>query len=374
MLKVLLTGGGTGGHIYPALATARRLKELSDDVSILYIGTHRGLESKIVPEAGLDFKTIQIEGFKRELSWDGLKYNLNTIKLLLKSLKDAKNIIKDFRPDIVLGTGGYVAGPVCLAASRLNIPTIIHEQNSVVGLTNKLLAYFVDKIAICFDNVYEQLPKFKEKIVFTGNPRAQEIAQLKPSKKDLFELGLDADRPTILIAGGSRGAEAINQAVTELAPELAQASFQTIFVTGEVHYKNIKQSLNKETQNNSFVLVPYLPNLIDILSQVDLMISRSGATTIAELTALGKPSILIPSPYVTANHQMINAQSLVDSGAALMIEESNLNAEKLGKEINKLMNNPQLLEEMSQSAQSLGHPKAADHLIQVMMDLVERGE
>lgn len=373
MLKVLLTGGGTGGHIYPALAVARRLKSLSSDVEILYIGTKRGLESELVPDSGFDFETIEIEGFKRRLDKEGILYNIHTLKLLFKSFKRAKQIINEFNPDVVLGTGGYVAGPVCLVAARLGIPTIVHEQNSVIGLTNKLLAHFVDKIAICFDTIYDQIPKFKDKIIFTGNPRAQEIADIKPDSESLTKLGLDNHLPTLLVVGGSRGAEAINEAIVQLSKQLSTADFQTIFVTGEIHYKQVCERVGDLSKNSRLLIVPYLSDMIHILANVDLVVTRSGATTISEITALGIPSILIPSPYVTANHQMINAQSLVDHHAAVLIKESELSAERLIDTVNELIYSEEKLSQMREAAKSLGHPKAADQLIDIMLNLVQQG-
>lgn len=375
MLRVLLTGGGTGGHIYPALAVARRLKAVTDQVEILYVGTERGLESQIVPEAGLPFKAVHIEGFKRQLNKDGILHNLKTLKLLHSSYQKSLEIIKEFEPNIVLGTGGYVAGPVCLAASRQGVPTMIHEQNSVLGLTNKILLKFVDKIAISFPDIYEQIGSERDKIVFTGNPRGQEIAQMTLSDENFLKLGLNPELPTVLVVGGSRGAEAINGAVLDIAPQLVNAPYQTIFVTGSVHYDLIQENLKDfpEIQSaKNFLVVPYLPEMIDILSHSDLIVSRSGATTIAEITALGKASILIPSPYVTDNHQEKNAKSLVDHGAAILMKEQTLSGDLLYQTIDQLMADQGQRLLMEKAAEGLGHPQATDDLIQVMLDLVKQ--
>ncbi|WP_018659477.1 undecaprenyldiphospho-muramoylpentapeptide beta-N-acetylglucosaminyltransferase [Allofustis seminis] len=372
-MKVLLTGGGTGGHIYPALAIARRLKELHEDVEILYVGTSRGLESKSVPEAGFAFKAIEMEGFKRELSWTGIRYNLRSIYLFLNGIHQCKKIIKEFKPDIVLGTGGYVAAPVCFAASVLNIPTIIHEQNSVLGLTNKFLAHFVNKICICFPDIYDQLKKHVEKIEFTGNPRAQEVVDAKESftENESLPFPLDRQQPTVLIVGGSRGARHINEAFIEAYHLFANVDYQVIFVTGQVHYEEVLQEL-KETQpikdDDSIVIVPYIEDMVHILGEVDLIVTRSGATTIAEITALGLPAILIPSPYVTADHQTQNASSLVKNDAARLIKEQDLTAFDLFHQVSELMNDRKLRTSMSEAARELGRPDAADHVIAVMLD------
>lgn len=206
------SGGGTGGHIYPALALIKQVREVEPDSAVLYVGTHKGLENKIVPNAGIDFKTIKIQGFKRSLSLE----NFKTVGLFLSSVVKARKMIKEFKPDVVLGTGGYVSGAVVFAASMMGIPTVIHEQNSVVGVTNKFLSKFVKKIAISFEAAADQFPK--EKVVLTGNPRATEVVKITP--QSLNQFGLKDDVPTVLIFGGSRGAEKINEVTMQSLNEL----------------------------------------------------------------------------------------------------------------------------------------------------------
>ena len=288
-MRVLLTGGGTGGHIYPALAVARRLKELDDKVTFLYVGTERGLESTLVPKEGLPFKSIQIEGFKRQLNVEGIKYNLKSVKLFLKSIRESKQIIRDFKPDIVLGTGGYVSAPICYAAAKEGIPTVVHEQNSFLGLTNKFLMRYIDRLAISFKEIYSQVEGYEEKVVFTGNPRAQEVTEHDLTMLDTIH-GLDIKEPIVLIFGGSRGAEKINRAVVEAYPKLRLRDYQVLFVPGEIHYENIVEELDKLSpinQNKNFVVKPYIHDMVDVLSQTSAIVSRSGATTIAEITVLG---------------------------------------------------------------------------------------
>ncbi len=372
-MRVLLTGGGTGGHIYPALAVARRLKELDDKVTFLYVGTERGLESTLVPKEGLPFKSIQIEGFKRQLNVEGIKYNLKSVKLFLKSIRESKQIIRDFKPDIVLGTGGYVSAPICYAAAKEGIPTVVHEQNSFLGLTNKFLMRYIDRLAISFKEIYSQVEGYEEKVVFTGNPRAQEVTEHDLTMLDTIH-GLDIKEPIVLIFGGSRGAEKINRAVVEAYPKLRLRDYQVLFVPGEIHYENIVEELDKLSpinQNKNFVVKPYIHDMVDVLSQTSAIVSRSGATTIAEITVLGIPSILIPSPYVTDDHQTQNAMSLVKYDAALLLEEENLNGETLLSTLDQLMEYPAKRAEMSERAKTLGEPHATDKLIQVMMDEVK---
>lgn len=369
-MKVLLTGGGTGGHIYPALAVARRLEEIEPDLELLYIGTRRGLERRIVPKEGIPFKSVEIEGFKRKLDFEGIKYNIKSVGLFLKSIYEAKKIIEEFKPDLVLGTGGYVSAPICYAAARKGITTVVHEQNSVLGLTNKFLIRFVDKLAISFEDIYEQVDKYQDKLVFTGNPRAQELASAeKIVSDDLF--GLDPKKDIILILGGSRGAEKINQAIVEAYPELIERDYQLIIATGETHYRKIIEQLNAISpldESPHIVVKAYINNMVEVLQHSSLLVSRSGATTIAEITALGLPSVLIPSPYVTDDHQMRNAISLVNNKAALLLREKDLNGQSLIMKLDSLMLNQDQLKEIAERAKKLGEPFATDKLIQLMLD------
>lgn len=372
-MRVLLTGGGTGGHIYPALAVARRLKEIDAEVTFLYVGTERGLESTLVPKEGLPFKAIEIEGFKRQLNFDGIKYNLKSVKLFLQSIRESRKIIREFKPDVVLGTGGYVSAPICYAAAKEGVPTIVHEQNSFLGLTNKFLIRYIDRLAISFKEIYSQVDGHEDKVVFTGNPRAQEVTEKDLPMVDTI-YGLNVMEPIVLIFGGSRGAEKINRAVVEAYPKLRHRNYQVLFVTGEIHYDEIVKKLEKLSpvkQNQGFVVKPYIHNMIDVLSQTSAIVSRSGATTIAEITVLGIPSILIPSPNVTDDHQTQNAMSLVKYDAALLLEEKNLNGETLLAALDQLMEFPDKRAEMSERARTLGEPYATDKLIQVMMDEVK---
>jgi UDP-N-acetylglucosamine--N-acetylmuramyl-(pentapeptide) pyrophosphoryl-undecaprenol N-acetylglucosamine transferase len=372
-MKVLLTGGGTGGHIYPALAVARRLKVIQTDVELLYIGTERGLESTIVPNNGIPFKAVEMEGFKRGFDFNSLKYNLNSVRLFLKGIRSAQRIVDEFKPDVVLGTGGYVSAPICYAAAKAGIPTVVHEQNSFLGLTNKFLIRYVDKLAISFNDIYDQVDKHQEKLVFTGNPRGQEVVSTEPPNIDTV-FGLDVTQPIILIMGGSRGAAKINQSVVEAYPQLYKNDYQVIFIPGAVHFDEMVEQLNRISplaENTKFVVKPYIDNMIEVLHHVSVVVSRSGATTIAELTALGLPSILIPSPYVTDDHQTRNAMSLVNQEAALLLTEEALSGETLLEKIDELMTDSNKRSHMSQRAQEVGQPHATDQLIQVMLDEIK---
>ncbi|MBP5833978.1 undecaprenyldiphospho-muramoylpentapeptide beta-N-acetylglucosaminyltransferase [Lactiplantibacillus plantarum] len=363
-MRLMISGGGTGGHIYPALALIDALKAHDPEAQVQFVGTHRGLESRIVPERGIDFKTIKIQGFKRSLSLQ----NVKTVYLFLKSVVTARKYIKAFKPDVVVGTGGYVSGAVVFAASQMHIPTVIHEQNSVVGVTNKFLSRFVDKIAISFESARSQFPA--QKVVMTGNPRAQQVANIKKSGA-LAQFDLDPDIPTALIFGGSRGAARINAAAVAAIPELNKRDYQTLFVTGQVHYEKIRNGLSATALAPNVKIEPYIKNMPAILSEVAVILGRAGATSIAEITALGIPSILVPSPYVTNDHQTKNAQSLVNAGAAELIKEADLTGTSLVAALDGLLQSTTHRETMAANAKKLGMPDAADQLLHVLETVIK---
>lgn len=364
-MRLIVSAGGTGGHIYPALATIDALKKQEPNSEILYVGSQRGLEKNIVPQKGIAFKALEIQGFKRKLSWD----NVKTMYLFLKAVKDAKKILKEFKPDVVVGLGGYVSGAVVYAAQGMGIPTVIHEQNSVVGLTNKFLSRYVDKIGIAFEAARLQFPK--EKVTFVGNPRAQEVARVR-SHFNWSEYGLKNNKPTLLIFGGSQGALKINQATIDAIPEFNKRKYQVVFVTGQKRYDGVIKQLNQGhvLVGENVVIKPYIGNMPEIMPKVSIILGRAGATSIAEITALGVPSILVPSPYVTADHQTKNAESLVKAGAAEMITEADLNSDTLLSVVDNLMSEDVHRLEMEHAAKQIGVVDAADQLIALMQTAI----
>lgn len=365
-MRVVVSGGGTGGHIYPALAFMRYL-EKQEDVEYLYIGTKRGLESKIVPQAGYAFESIKIEGLKRSLSLE----NLKTAYYMVTSVIKARKILKEFKPDVVIGTGGYVCAPVLFAASLLKIPTIIHEQNSVAGVTNKFLAKWVNKIAICFDDVKKDFASYSEKVVLTGNPRGQEVVEIKKNPEYLDSIGVQTDLPIVVIFGGSRGSERMNEVFVEALEGFADKNYHVIMVTGEVHYDKINNQItNLEKSLPNVSVFPYIKDMPQLFQNVDLVVCRSGATTLTELTALGLASILIPSPYVTNNHQEANARSLVDQGAASMILEKELNAQTMLAEIDHILLDSHKKEAMATSAKKMGITDASSRLTSMIHEML----
>ena len=358
-MRVLVSGGGTGGHIYPALSLMNNLKEQDPSTEFLYVGTERGLESTIVPKAGYDFKTIKIQGIVRSLSLE----NFKTLWYFCTSYFKAKEIVKEFKPDIVIGTGGYVCAPVLYAAANMGIPTIIHEQNSLAGITNKFLARKVSKIAICFDAVRKDFKKYEDKVVMTGNPRGQELVNAVKDDSYLASIGIQKEKPIVLIFGGSRGSLRMNESFIEALEEFEKKDYQVVMVTGQVHYdkiNNLITSLKKPLQN--ITVLPYINNMVQMFQNTDLVVCRSGATTLIELTALGLPSVLIPSPYVTENHQEANAMSLV---------EKDLNGESLVAEIDRIMNDEAKRKEMAENSKALGITDASSRLETIIHSLVK---
>lgn len=358
-VRVLLTGGGTGGHIYPALAIAQELERKWKNVEITYIGTESGLEANIVPKAEIPFQAIDIQGFRRKLSW----HNVRTVQKFLRALKQSKQILRDLRPHVVVGTGGYVCGPVVYTAYRLGIPTLIHEQNVIPGLTNKFLSRYADVVAISFEGSAQYFQRTKS-LVHCGNPRASVVAAADRVAGRLT-LGIEEGdrRPIVLIVGGSRGARPINEAVMHMIPRiLAQDAFYVVYVTGEVHYDSVMHRMGS-VSSSRLIVKPYVYNMPEVLAASHLVVNRAGASTIAEITALGLPSILIPSPYVTNNHQEANARWLETEGAAKVLPEKELSADTLWQAIKDMMDHPFQREALSQASARLGQPQAAARIV-----------
>ncbi|MBF8807684.1 MAG: undecaprenyldiphospho-muramoylpentapeptide beta-N-acetylglucosaminyltransferase [Enterococcus lacertideformus] len=361
-MKILVTGGGTGGHIYPALAFVNYVKKQEPNTEFMYVGAKRGLENKIVPQTGIPFHTLEIQGFQRKVSLT----NVKTIQLFFKSIYEAKKILKDFKPDIVIGTGGYVSGAVVYAASKLGIPTIIHEQNSVPGMTNKFLSRYVDRIALSFMDAAPFFPEEKSSLI--GNPRAQEVADMNKSRI-LENFGLDPEKKTVLIFGGSQGALKINQAVTEFLTTFDRSDYQILYASGERYYQEIKKKVSPSTNVS---IQPYISKMAEVMAASDLLVGRAGATSIAELTALGLPAILIPSPYVTNDHQTKNALSLVNANAAKMIKDDELDGQTLKLAIEEIMSNDTLQKQMSAASKEQGIPDASERMYNLVITLIQK--
>ncbi|QYR20084.1 undecaprenyldiphospho-muramoylpentapeptide beta-N-acetylglucosaminyltransferase [Paenibacillus sp. sptzw28] len=369
-MRIVLTGGGTGGHIYPALAIGRQAAEEAPDSAILYIGSPKGLESRIVPAQGIPFEPVEITGFRRKISME----NVKTVLRFLKGVRRSKQLLREFRPDVVVGTGGYVCGPVVYAAAKLGIPTLIHEQNAVSGLTNQFLARYADCVAVSFKDSLQQFKRAKH-VVYTGNPCATHVVRANRDK-GRASLGLPPGSRIVLMVGGSRGAKAINDAMVDMAPLIGRLpGVHFVFVTGESYYEQTMERLRKTTPKlpETLHLMPYLNNMPEVLSASRLVVSRSGASSLAEITALGVPSILIPSPNVTNNHQEANARSLADAGAAELIVERSLSGAMLFERIYALIENEGRLAEMGRAALALGMPQSAALIANELRRLTGKG-
>ncbi|MFC4770213.1 undecaprenyldiphospho-muramoylpentapeptide beta-N-acetylglucosaminyltransferase [Effusibacillus consociatus] len=370
-MKIVVTGGGTGGHIYPALAIAGYFADV-ENAEILYIGTERGLESDIVPRSGFAFRTIEVSGLKRSLSLDTVK----TFWRLGKGLVQAGRILKEFQPDVVIGCGGYVVAPVAFMAKMRGIPTYIHEMDVLPGLTNRSLSRIADRIGVSFEGAVKYFSHVKDKVVVAGNPRASEVVKVSPDdiRKVKQEFGLDLTKKTVVVVSGSRGAKPINDATLGMLESVAkQKNFQLIYITGQIHYNDVVRQIQEKgygPQQGIFTQ-PFVYNILPLLAGTDILVSRAGATTIAEVTALGIPGIYIPSPYVTNNHQEHNARWLADEGAGIMIKESDLTPDLLYDTISSLIESPSKLQEMKKRSRGLGIPEALSNIHQAVMDLLK---
>lgn len=351
-MKILIVTGGTGGHIYPALALADAAKKRYAQLDILFIGNDDRMEAQVIPEHGYAFQALHASGLT-----GGILSKAKAIALMMKCYHKAKRIVKEFQPDIAIGFGGYVSAPVMLAAHHASIPCLIHEQNSVVGVANRMVAKYMDGIIICYERLFTEFARDKTRLL--GNPRASSAAHTAFDEAYFHSLGLDKKKPLILVVMGSLGSTSVNQIMCEALP-LVNPSYQILFVTGKQNYEDV---CKKVTPKENLHIVDYVKQL-SIMEQVDLIICRAGATTAAEITALGTPSIIIPSPYVAHNHQYYNASVLAEHKAAFMIEEKDLTAESLNKKIQMVMENEPLREEMREAAKRLGFPSASEDILQ----------
>lgn len=368
-MKFIFSGGGTGGHIYPAVTLIQNLQRRLPQVQILYVGTARGLEADIVPRENIPFTTINIEGFIRHLS---LK-NFVVLGKAAAGIGKSFNILRKYKPDAVIGTGGYVSGPLLFAASLLHIPTLIQDQNAIPGITNKILAKFVDKIACGYKSSCEHFPAAKT--VLTGNPIRSDIFHHSRAEA-VRELGLSPEKTTVLITGGSRGARRINEAMPAVYKYyFNNPAVQFLHVTGRAEYKNVfaklkENNINIEQAGNIFIK-PYLYNMPLALAAADLVISRAGAIGLAEITACGIASILVPYPYAAENHQEFNARTLSDKNAAVLILNAQLTGNRLLQEIKKLLSAKEILQKMAQASKALGHPEAANKITEMILSMVK---
>ena len=363
MLKVVVSGGGTGGHIYPAIAIAREVLQLEPETRIVFIGGKGRRESAIVPGLGFDFVSVPVESFPRKLSLRWFKVARDVPLGLLKSLM----ALKRFHPQLIIGTGGYVCGPALLGAALLHIPIVIQEQNALPGVTNRIMGRWADEIHVPFEAAIKYFPPGRTKI--TGNPVRPEIVT---ATGDYEKLGLDKNKLTILFMGGSQGAKSINAAAVAALERLGQfeSRIQIIHQTGKQDFLNTQKAYDKLPFAK--IVQPYYDRIQDIYAVTDLAVCRSGAMTLAELAARGLPSALIPYPYSAEGHQAFNAKAFEEKGAAIMIRDAQLTGESLANILSNLIQDREKLSRMAEASRSLGKPEAARKIACSALSLIRR--
>ncbi len=357
-MKVVITAGGTGGHIFPALALISKLKEKDKDVEILYIGTTDRMEKDIIPKEGIPYIGIEMKGLNRK----NVFKNIDVMKTYFRAVKKAKNELVKFKPDVVIGFGGYISAPVIYSASKLNIKTIIHEQNSIPGVSNKFLSRYVDKVLVSFKESIKDFPK--DKTIYTGNPRSEQIKDIEKISKTTLDF--KKDKALVIIVMGSLGSLTMTKKLKETLPLFKNKDYQVLLITGKNYYddyKDIKLSSNVK-------LVPFINNLIGLMKDTDLIVTRSGASTIAEITSIGLPAIMVPSPYVTNNHQYVNAKSLEDDGACIILKEEDFNKDSLVNLLDKTLNDKEKLKSMKNALLKRGITDSATRIYEEILKLV----
>ena len=364
--KVIISGGGTGGHIYPAIAIAKKILEIKKDSEILFVGAKGRMEMEKVPEEGFEIVGLNVVGIQRSMSINGILKNLKFPFLLMKSLNHARKIIKDFQPNIVVGVGGYASGPTLRMAHRLKIPTLIQEQNSYAGLTNKWLSKKTKKICVAYENMNQFFEPTK--LVLTGNPVRKDIENLDAKlseAKTYFKVS--KNEKVILVLGGSLGAKSINEGILNSIHTIKDQPIKLLWQVGKRYFESIENQLNQINIPNVKALA-FIKRMDLAYSIADIVISRAGALSISELTLAGKPSILVPSPNVSEDHQTKNAMSLVNKSAAILVEDKQ--TDSLLRTALDLLNQENQLNTISKNAKKMGKPNASDDIVKEIFKLI----
>ena len=362
-LKIIISGGGTGGHVFPAISIANALTEIIKDVNILFVGANNRMEMEKVPAAGYKIIGLPISGFHRKKIWKNFKVIYN----LLRSLIKARSIIKIFKPDVVVGVGGYASGPVLRIAGNRGIPTVIQEQNSYAGITNKLLAKKAKIIFVAYEAMDKYFPK--EKIIMAGNPVRKDLIDIEDkSEKDFKYFQLDKNKKTVLALGGSLGARSINMCLLNNYKEFVNNNIQLIWQTGKLYYNEIISKIGNNI--DGIKIMDFISEMKYAYSVADVIISRSGAGTISELCIVGKPVILVPSPNVAEDHQTKNALALVNKDAAIMVKDSEVNNQLVLKTIS-LLNKEDKIKEMSINIGKLAIKNSAKIIANGILKLIK---
>ena len=371
-MKVIIAAAGTAGHINPALAIANKIKKEEKDSKIIFIGTTRGLENDLVPRAGYELETIDAYGLSKKISIENIKKMYKTFK----GYSQAKKIIKEFNPDIVIGTGGYICGATISSAHSLKIPTLLHESNSFPGRAIKMLAKKTDTILVSFKDAIPRIKNAKN-IVFTGTPvKIKKKDYTKEEKEKIInEVGLNTNKPIVLVFGGSQGAKRLNDTLLDIIKNKLNNNYQVIWATGPKQYDIIKEELEKLNININNVkdmkIMPYIYNMEEIMNVVDVIVARSGAMTITEISNLGKPSILVPLPNVSHNHQLYNAKVLEKVGAARIILDDEITGEKLNSNIEEIVLDKENVKKMGQNALKVSTVDAEEKIFEEIKKLIK---
>lgn len=366
-MKAIISGGGTGGHIFPAVAIANAIKQKYSDSDILFIGAKNKMEMEKVPQAGYKIEGLWISGLQRRMTWKNLSF---PFKVICSTFK-ARKIIKEFNPDIVIGVGGFASGPTLRAASELKIPTLIQEQNSYPGITNKMLGKKVSKVCVAYDNMNRWFEK--DKICFTGNPIRQNIIDIENKRdKAISYFGLVETKKTILVVGGSLGALTINESIVKGIKYFVENDIQLIWQTGKNFYHQAKEYTENINSNNIKVF-EFIYDMDLAYSVSDIIISRAGAIAISELCVIGKPTILVPSPNVAEDHQTKNALALVNQNAALMVKDI-IAREILINELDSLIGDTEKQSQLSQNIVKLGIKDADKRILFIVEELISKSK
>ncbi len=366
-IKFIVSGGGTGGHIYPAIAIANELKSRFPDAEFLFVGAQDKMEMQKVPQAGYAIKGLWIAGLQRKLTLQNLLFPVKLISSLWKS----RAIIKGFKPDVVIGTGGFASGPLLQMANYLNIPTVIQEQNSFPGITNKLLSKKANTICVAYENLERFFPK--DKMILTGNPVRQDLIDIDSKREEAIKyFNLDASKKTLLVLGGSLGARRINQLIEKELPNITNQNIQVIWQCGKFYfdqYNKYNTNANQQPTTNIQVFA-FIDRMDLVYAAADFIISRAGASSVSELSIVGKPVIFIPSPNVAEDHQTKNAKSIVDRNGALMLKESELD-EKFNTVFSDLVANENLQKQLSENIKKLAKIHATSDIVDEIVKLIK---
>lgn len=358
--KFIISGGGTGGHIYPAIAIANKLREKFENCEILFVGAKDKMEMQKVPQAGYAIKGLWISGLQRKITIDNIKFPFK----LLSSLWESRKILKEFKPDFVIGTGGFASGPLLKMAAIMKIPTLIQEQNSYPGITNKWLSKNVDAICVAYEGLEKYFPK--DKIVLTGNPVRQDLLDIDSKKTEAtIYFNLDATKKTLVVLGGSLGAKRINELIADYHPMILDQNLQIIWQCGKLYHE--KYMLFNDLPNVK--VLAFVDRMDYLFAAADFIISRAGASSVSELCIVGKPTIFIPSPNVAEDHQTHNAKSIVEKKGAIMIKESELEL-KFKEEFLDLIQDEKRQNKLSKKILKMARPHATDDIVKKIIDLM----